>query len=92
MKLFRRLLRYWIATASVLSFLGGWVILAHSPKPVSAQSATIQSPASLPALPPIQAYSGSINDNGPGFFSNNAPSNSQVTNSTGIPRLRTRGS
>ncbi len=89
MKLFRKLLRYWIAIASVLSFLGGWVILAHSPKPVQAQAVTVQSPA-LPTLPPIQAYGSNVNNNGLGFFSNNAPANSQP--SIGTPRLRTRGS
>jgi hypothetical protein len=85
MKLFRKLLRYWIALASVLSFLGGWAILAHSPKPV--ETATVQSSA---ALPPIQAYGSNINNNGLGFFSNNAPANS-IPNA-GFPRLRTRGS
>jgi hypothetical protein len=90
MKFFRKLLRYWIAVASVLSFLGGWVILAHSPKPVD--SVTVQAGA-LPNLPPIQAYGSSVNNNGLGFFSNNAPANSQSFQpSAGMPRLRTRGS
>ncbi len=89
MKLFRKLLRFWIAIASLLSFLGGWVILAHSPKPVQTQAETVQSPA-LPALPPIQAYGSNVNNNGLSFFSNNAPTNSQPI--TGMPRLRTRGS
>jgi hypothetical protein len=89
MKLFRKLLRFWIAIASLLSFLGGWVILAHSPKPVQTQAVTVQSPA-LPALPPIQAYGSNVNNNGLGFFSNTPPTNSQPI--TGLPRLRTRGS
>jgi hypothetical protein len=90
MKLFRKLLRYWIAFASIISFMVGWVILAHSPKPV--QAATVQPSVTLPSLPPIQAYSndGSNNGNGLNFFSNSAPANPQP--STGIPRLRTRGS
>jgi hypothetical protein len=101
MKIFRKLLRYWIGIASVLSFLGGWVILAHSPKPVSLQSAasSIQ-PAALPGLPPIQAY-GATTSNGPTFFSTTAPSNPPASNiqpiqpvqpSQGMPLLRTRGS
>ena len=90
MKLFKKLLRYWIAIASVLSFLGGWIILAHSPKPVLPGSTASQS---LAALPPIQAYGNDINNNGLGFFSNNAPANSQtIQPNTGFPRLRTRGS
>jgi hypothetical protein len=93
MKTFRKLLRFWIAIASLLSFLGGWVILAHSPKPVDQQASTVQSAAALPNLPPIQAYGSSINNNGLGFFSNNAPANSQsIQPSAGMPRLRTRGS
>jgi hypothetical protein len=101
MKLFRKLLRYWIGIASVLSFLGGWIILAHSPKPVQPQSTTAPvSPTVLSTLPPIQAYGGTSN-NGPSFFSNTAPSNSAGNNvqaiqpvqpSQGVPLLRTRGS
>ena len=90
MKVFRKVLRYWIAIASVLSFLGGWVILAHSPKPVQPQALASQFSKALPALPPIQAYGSSVNNNGLGFFSNNAPAASQP--SAGMPRLRTRGS
>ena len=98
MKLFRKVLRYWIAIASIFSFLGGWVILAHSPKPVQPQSNSVQPAAQpgLPALatlPPIQAY-GSTSNNGLTFFSNNAQANAQVnTQSTSpMPLLRTRGS
>ena len=89
MKIFRKALRYWIAVTSVLTFLGGWAILAHSPKPV--QTVTIQS-AALPTLPPIKVY-GSTN-NGLTFFPNNVQTNTSVTQqqSTGMPLLRTRGS
>jgi hypothetical protein len=87
MKVFRKALRYWIAIASVFTFLGGWVILAHSPKPVqpvSTQSAVLQN------LPPIQAFGSNLNNNGPSFFSNNGQANVQP--SLGMPMLRTRGS
>jgi hypothetical protein len=90
MKPFRKILRFWIAIASVLSFLGGWVILAHSPKPVQPQSLSIQPSAALPALPPIQAYGGNVNNNGPSFFSNNSQAAPQT--SLGMPTFRTRGS
>src|SRR5664280_2596915 len=72
MKIFRKLLRYWIGIASVLSFLGGWVILAHSPKPVQLQSTSPVQPIALPSLPPIQAY-GATTNNGPTFFSTTGP-------------------
>jgi hypothetical protein len=90
MKIFKKVLRYWIAIASVLSFLGGWVILAHSPKPVQSQPASVQSVA-LPNLPPIQAYGSNVNNNGLNFFSNNN-SQSSPQPSTSVPMLRTRGS
>jgi hypothetical protein len=92
MKPFRKLLRFWIAFASIISFLLGWVILAHSPKPVAAQSPTSQSPETLQNLPPIQAFgsAGNNNSNGLNFFSNTGPSNTQP--GAGVPMLRTRGS
>jgi hypothetical protein len=100
MKIFRKLLRYWIGIASVLSFLGGWVILAHSPKPVQLQSTSSVQPIALPSLPPIQAY-GATTNNGPTFFSTTGPTNPPASNiqpiqpvqpSQGLPVLRTRGS
>ena len=98
MKIFRKILRFWIGIASVLSFLGGWVILAHSPKPVQFQSVSPSSvpPAALPTLPPIQAY-GATSNNGLTFFSTPAPSNNvqpiqPVQPSQNVPILRTRGS
>jgi len=98
MKLFRKILRYWIGIASVLSFMGGWVILAHSPKPVQFQSVSSSAipPTTLPNLPPIQAY-GATTSNGMTFFSTSAPSNNvqpiqPVQPSQVVPLLRTRGS
>ena len=87
MRLFRKALRYWMAIASVLSFLGGWVILAHSPKPI--QPIPVEQ-AALPNLPPIQAFGDNVNNDGLGFFTNNSQTNNQP--SFGMPRLRTRGS
>jgi hypothetical protein len=100
MKIFRKILRFWIGIASVLSFLGGWVILAHSPKPVLLQSTSSVQPIALPSLPPIQAY-GATTSNAPTFFSTTAPTNPPANNiqpiqpvqpSQAVPLLRTRGS
>ncbi len=100
MKFFRKLLRYWIGIASVLSFLGGWVILAHSPKPVQLQLSSSVPPVALPSLPPIQPYGGT-NNSGPAYFSTTAPTNPPANNiqpiqpvqpGQGVPLLRTRGS
>ena len=87
MKFFKKILHYWIAFASLLSFLGGWIILAHSPKPIQTESVTVQSTATLP---PIQAYGGNKdNNNNLSFFSGGSQSNQP---SAGMPTLRTRGS
>jgi len=76
MKAFKALLRIWITVASVLSFLGGWALLAHSKKPLqpvqSAQSAAVNI-APLPTLPPIQFFSqGAFSDTN-NFTVNNNP-------------------
>ncbi len=53
MKAFKSFLHVLIASVSVVSFLGGWIALAHSKKPV--QSYTSQSIVALPTLAPIPA-------------------------------------
>jgi hypothetical protein len=86
MKIIRTALHYWFAIISVLSFLAGWGMLAHSLKPIQPTQTTTVNSASLPALPPIQAYNGGIG-NGSGLnFS--APSNQ----SNYFPILRSGGS
>ncbi len=52
MKLLRFGLRIWITLASIASFLVGWIVLAHSPKPVQAK-ATSNVIGSLPTLTPL---------------------------------------
>jgi hypothetical protein len=84
MKIYKKALRYWIAIASLFSFLGGWIILAHSPKPVQAQT------NQLSALPTIQAYDSNTNNSGRSLFSTN--SQAVPRQSSGMPLLRTRGS
>ena len=79
MKKFKNALRYWFAITSLLSFMGGWIIFAHSPKPV--QPTTVVSSAPLLNLPPIQAF-GSTTNNGVVL---SRPS-------SGFPVLRTGGS
>ncbi len=69
MKLFRFALNIWITIASVVSFLIGWAVLAHSPKPV--QPSTSQSPAvnvtPLPTLTPLQNFQFGGDNNQPNF-------------------------
>jgi len=91
MKLFRFALNIWITLASVLSFLLGWVALAHSPKPVQPTqrpAISISAPA-LPTLTPLQLGG---NDAGNSFqnFQVQVPSNS--FSSAPAPVFRTGGS
>ncbi len=86
-------LRIWIALSSVLGFLSGWALLAHSPKPAQPsqhlQPVQVQ-PVSLPPLPPM-----------PSFDSGNTtiqqmpviPQSSFIPQSNyGYPSMRTGGS
>jgi hypothetical protein len=90
MKLYKTLLHTWIALMSVLTFLGGWAMLAHSRKPIqtTSQSSSAVSLAPLPTLAPIQAFgSGNSNTN---FVPQIAPM--QQTNNNFFPVMRTGGS
>ena len=51
MKLLKFGIRTWITIASVLSFLAGWVMLVHAPKP--AQLAIFNTTNTLPRLEPL---------------------------------------
>ena len=91
MKPLKTTLHIWIAVASTLSFLGGWAMLAHSPKPTQPTQASVVAVTPLPTLPPIQFF-----NNG---FANSTFQNSIATNpqpspliSSGAPLMRTRGS
>ena len=92
MKIAKKFTHYWFVIVSILSFLAGWGMLAHSLKPVTASQTTAintaANTAALPALPPIQAF-------GPGTGTSSGlnlitPSTSQ--SNIGLPRLRTGGS
>lgn len=88
MKIAKKFTHYWFVIASVLSFLAGWGMLAHSLKPVTASQTTTISTAASPSLPPIQAFGAGIGtSSGLNLI---APSTNQ--SSVGFPRLRTGGS
>ncbi len=96
MKLFRFGLTIWITIVSLLSFLIGWVALAHAPKPVSHNSpqVTISSGAPLPTLTPLQnlQLGGTDNSNSQNFNFQQAPSSNFGFNSAPQPIFRTGGS
>lgn len=48
MKLWKSIIRVWFTLASLASFLVGWVVLAHAPKPNQFD------PADLPAMPKLE--------------------------------------
>ncbi|MBI3738605.1 MAG: hypothetical protein HY258_06135 [Chloroflexi bacterium] len=62
MKLLKFGLRFWIALTSVFSFMVGWVMIAHSPKPVQSSSAS-SSISALPTLTPLQPLNFNSNSN-----------------------------
>jgi hypothetical protein len=63
MKLLKIGIRFWITLTSVLSFLTGWVMLAHAPKPNQAIFSSSNVAAPLPTLEPLNPLSGSDDNN-----------------------------
>jgi hypothetical protein len=108
MKPLKLALRIWFTITSVLSFLIGWALLSHAPKPASIFS-LFSSPASssysssnadttslnpLPTLAPIPSLDNLITN--PDTATTNLqplPSfSNNVPTNNFVPRLRTRGS
>ncbi|NJC94792.1 MAG: hypothetical protein C3F07_18880 [Anaerolineales bacterium] len=57
MKILKFGLRFWITVASVLSFMSGWIMLAHAPKPAQLlQPAANSAPPTLEPLPPLSDF------------------------------------
>ena len=57
MKLLKFGLNFWITITSVLSFLTGWILLAHAPKPVQNNSSSLANVAPFPTLQPLAPLS-----------------------------------
>jgi hypothetical protein len=72
MKYLKSGLRFWITIASVLSFVGGWIMLVHAPKPdqsSSIQNAITNTRPTLEPLPPLpNSGDDEVRQSGPGFF------------------------
>lgn len=86
MKPFQNLLKTWIAVGSMAAFMGGWIILGHSGKPVDVSAAAAANNtttlASLPTLAPLSSTT-----------SRSLQPLAQSPNaSVSVPRFRTRGS
>lgn len=54
MKIWKNIIRIWFSLASLGSFLTGWAILAHAPKP---NQFDLSSVPSLPELDPVPSIS-----------------------------------
>lgn len=59
MKSFKTVLHVLITFASVIGFLSGWAMLAHSRKPIQPVQAQVLDP--LPPLQPIQTFNNNSN-------------------------------
>ena len=96
MKLYRKALRIWITTTSLISFLTGWVFLAHIPESglnTSSNAASTANVFNLPAIPSVSALANTNSNAGSVQLFSFDPSTSQSqTQTTTIPGLRTRGS
>ena len=61
MKIFKFGLRLWITVTSILTFIAGWILLAHAPKPVQASSLSTgngNDVAPFPTLQPLPPLNG----------------------------------
>jgi len=56
MKLVKIGIRFWITVASLGSFVGGWIMLVHSPKPAQL-SQPAEDAALIPTLEPLPPLS-----------------------------------
>jgi hypothetical protein len=91
MKPFKTTLHLWIVIASTLSFLVGWIMLAHAPKPIQPTQVSSVTITPLPTLPPIQFFNnGFANSTFQNSVAPNPQPNPQLN--SGIPLLTTRGS
>ena len=90
MKLLKLGIRFWILITSVASFLVGWAMLAHAPKPVQ-PSAAVSSAPTLAPLQPLQFGNNRNNDDDFNNFFQSGPNIIQRQPSFG-PTFRTGGS
>ncbi len=84
---FQNSLRALIVAGSIGGFLGGWVLLAHSGKPVSAAS----DPANA-TLPPLNLQALAPSNSSPSAFQPLQSLPSTPSTAFSMPRFRTRGS
>jgi hypothetical protein len=101
MKPLKLALRIWITITSLLSFLVGWALLSHAPKPASIFSSqtnlsSVSSPAAvdpLPTLAPIPSLDSILTNPNTTVNLQPLPSfTNNTSNNNFLPSFRTRGS
>ena len=83
MKIFKFGLRLWITITSILTFIVGWVMLAHAPKPSQSSSSSQAIATPLPTLEPLP---GLFQENGKTVQNNDLQNQSLFFNNQ--PRFR----
>jgi hypothetical protein len=91
MKILKIGIHFWITITSMLSFLTGWILLAHAPKPDQSHTLLANPAVSAPTLEPLPPLSSFSTD---GENIQNQPSFSvePSTRSQFRPAFRTGGS
>jgi hypothetical protein len=101
MKPLKLALRIWITITSLLSFLVGWALLSHAPKPASifssqTTSSSVSAPAAvdpLPTLVPIPSLDNILTNPNTTVNIQPLPSfTNNTANNNFFPSFRTRGS
>jgi hypothetical protein len=64
MKFWKSLIRVWFTLASLSSFLIGWVVLVHAPKPNQFNPANVPTMPSLDPVPSLQQVMLSVQSQG----------------------------
>ena len=92
LKVVKTILRFWIALTATGSFLAGWALFAHSPKPVQSSSGAPSLAGPLPTLAPLAPLDISGNSGNGAFQSPIFSGQGQSALFAQAPLLRTGGS
>ncbi len=57
MKIVKVGIRFWMTLVSLFSFVGGWIMLVHAPKPFQGNSSQSDNTTILPTLEPLAPLS-----------------------------------
>ncbi len=68
MKLWKVLIRIWLTLVSLISFVIGWAVIAHAPKPNQFNPASVPAAPKLNPVPSLDQVINSSNDQSQSFF------------------------